>query len=467
MAKKTVAKKNNAALPEKPSADVLGKHIGCVYSGLGGAVLASGFAIQNPDLLVADYGKMLAEDDAVSPGLEFLAYSVVSRLGEYRHENDEITQYVKLCLERIHGTLHRAIRDALSYSIAFGYSVTEFTLTQEDGRWLLSSLSPYWPEGCKFKVGKKEDNSIDVLSIEQNTDGTTVDIPRYKAIVLRHGSSISPYGKSRLKLCHRWWRIKEHAARWFAIALEKYTLPLLLGKTESPDEMEEALENLAAKSSLVVSPADSVETLDRGAGTAAFEAAIAFLNRSIYRSMFLPPLLIEGEAGGSYSLGRVHYGIFSDACTWMAAELAEELVEQLWRPLIVWNFGEQNSYGVIPLVDNRTPDERSAMASVFASAISSGVLFPEEDGEWMREQLGFPKASGETGPGFRVNLLPSRLGRESKGKEEGGVELDGKLEPTGTPHKKTDGGGDAGKTSEPRDARGTDNPAPGPEGLPA
>jgi phage gp29-like protein len=132
----------------------------------------------------------------------------------------------------------------------------------------------------------------------------------------------------------------------------------------------------------------------------------------IYRCLFLPSLMGSGEQGGSYSLGQVHFEMFQTAVAWQARVMAENELEQLWRPLIEWNFGVQESYGTLPLVDITTPEEKKAMAETFLNCVNTGFVDPASDADWMREQLGFPSIEDAGGEGRWPGRLPPNLPKD-------------------------------------------------------
>lgn len=113
-------------------------------------------------------------------------------------------------------------------------------------------------------------------------------------------------------------------------------------------------------------------------------------DKMMYRAMFLPSLLGGGENGGSYSLGQVHYELFSATAAALAEDYIDTELEQLWRPIIEWNFGEQENYGSFMVKDETPISEKLAMSSMLLNLAQAGVIFPDSDREWIRETLGLP-----------------------------------------------------------------------------
>ncbi len=349
---------------------------------------------RNPDVRMFRYREML-DDETIATGMEFLTYTVVSKIGSYSHPDQRIKDLVDESREKIRGTLEESRRAVLENGLAFGFGVSEFSLTAEDGAWFLSSMQAYDPATLEFLFERQEDNSVGIKTVRQKIGGKELDIPAAKCLIFRHGSGTTPYGKSRLRRCWRWHAFKRAIPKFWAVALERFGMPALVGKSEDPEQMSKILENAYSKAHFAISPGDSIEALVGNSGNNAmgngYEQAIEFCNRMLYRGMFLPSLLEGGEGGGSYSLGQIHWRMFVDACLWLARELAEAELEQVWRPIIDWNFGPQEDYGKLDVSDAGTPEEREILSKIFLNGVNAGYLFPDEgDAGWMRELLGLP-----------------------------------------------------------------------------
>lgn len=352
--------------------------------------------VRNSQLLQGEFAKMLDGDESISTGMEYLCYSVVKRLGEFKHENTAIVDFQRQCVNTLEGTMADIMREILMYALGYGYSVAETTLVAQDARWLLRYLPVLDPLTCTFVMRRDPSTQRpEITMVKQQTAAGDVEIPRHKCVIYSYGTSRTPYGRPRLSMCYRWYAFKKATLRFWAIALEKFGMPTIVGKGGDAEAMLDAIQNIYAKSSIVIGPDDSLDYLEKMAFTSQeYESAIAFCNKMMYRAMFLPALLESGEKGGSYSLGKVHLQMYEDSCKWLAKEVSEVLIEQLWRPLILVNFGPQESYGEFPISNNFSSDEQEIMSRIFLNATNSGIFVPEDDlvaTQWARERLGFPR----------------------------------------------------------------------------
>lgn len=356
--------------------------------------------IYNNDAMLEKYHEMAELDETVGTGLEFLCFNVVKKMQSFTHEDKRIQALVDLCINNIKGTVEEMRKSVLMSALTYGFGVGEFSLFPVESQWVLSALQVYDARYLSFIMKRQPNNSIDIQYVRQNgffqnMGGHEIDIPADKCWVHRFDAITNPYGKSRLKRCWKWYAFKKVIPKLWAVALERYGMPALVGKTSDTDAMMDMLSNLYSNAYAAIPAEDDIQVLEKPNGTGlgeAYERAAAFCNKMIYRSLFLPSLLEAGEKGGSYSLGQVHWDMFDDACLWLAKELAESEIEQLWRPIITWNLGEQRDYGDIAVVNTQSPENQKIMSEIFANGVNCGMLYPDEgDAEWMREKMHFPK----------------------------------------------------------------------------
>lgn len=81
--------------------------------------------IQNPSTVsVETFKRMVDTDDTIGSGVDFLTTCLAARIGEYSHESDEITDWVRRAFEQIQGGVFDAWKDMMSASWV-GFSVQE------------------------------------------------------------------------------------------------------------------------------------------------------------------------------------------------------------------------------------------------------------------------------------------------------------------------------------------------------
>lgn len=352
--------------------------------------------ITNSDNFRTYYQKMISDDETIGTGLEYLTGRIISRIGEYSHEDERIKELVDRSIENIRGTITEARRLILRDSFAYGFGVGEFTVKSRNGQWLLSSIQTLDPVNLEFRMKKFDDNSFGVGSvIQKGSVGGDIEIPTEKCIIKTYGDTSTPYGKSLLRRCYRWWSLKNAIPKLWAIGLERFGMPILHGKAsdnKTKKELNTALENLASRSYITTDKDSEIQAIFAPSSTISqgYKLAEELCDKMIYRAIFLPSLLGAGESGGSYSLGQVHFDLFNATAASLAEDYIDVEIEQLWRPLIEWNFGAQENYGEFMMNDTMTSAEKASISNMLLSLANAGIVDPESDRRWIRELLELP-----------------------------------------------------------------------------
>lgn len=374
------------------------KSVGYGYSSIISQLLTSlDQPVRNTDQFRHFYKQMIEEDETIGTGLEYLAGRIVSKIGEFSHADERIKDLVDRCIESVRGTMTEIRKEILRSSFAFGYGVAEFTIRNEKGLWLLSSMPVYDPTSLSFKMAKFPDNSYGIGAVMQRSGtGQDIEIPARKCLIKTHGNGNTPYGQPLLRRCYRWWAFKRAVPKLWAVALERYGMPLLHGTADSEkagEKLSEALANINSKAYIVTGEKSKVEAVSSVGGdiSSGYMLADELCDKKIYRAMFLPSLLGSGENGGSYSLGQVHLELFNATAVALAEEYIDCELEQLWRPLIEWNFGPQEDYGEFAVTDSISAEEKKTLSEMLLNLANAGVIDPDSDREWMREALGLPE----------------------------------------------------------------------------
>ncbi len=385
-------------------------------------------AIANPDgLKISEYEKMLDTDETVGQGFDFLVLGVLIKLGEYSHENEKIKEFINKQFETMHGNLLLACQEILS-AIWAGFSVTEINYALSAGKVTLDSLSTYHPASIYFNVddkGKMMEKGIKQFLIT----GANVDIPTNKCIIYTHNKRFGNlYGKSAFKRTYKNWVLKDPTLKMWARALDRFGTPLVValvpdGQIRDPDSPEQKIDqidyvirllsDLQSQTALAMKTtgedkADVKALSGGGAGVGeAFNAAVTYFNKMIYRGLLIPSLIGDEGSSGSYSLGIKHFDTFQAVLDSIYDNLTEVLLEQLVRILIEYNFGPQDNYGSFPQ-KNLSEEDKKIMSEIFGQMVDKGVLEPtvQADFDYMRTSLGIPERA------ISSNLTASQIYKE-------------------------------------------------------
>ena len=106
------------------------------------------------------------------------------------------------------------------------------------------------------------------------------------------------------------------------------------------------------------------------------------------RGLLIPSLLFESGDVGSYALGSEHMELYQQGINAILLNLTETILEQLIRPLIVWNFGAQESWGFFNIKESKT--EVASWSSILLNMLQTGVIDRNnlDDLNFVRSRIG-------------------------------------------------------------------------------
>ena len=351
----------------------------------------------NPDgINIETYEKMVKTDETVVSGLEFIILAVISRLGKYTHENQDIEDFVNYNLETMEGTIYQTAAEILS-ALWAGFSVTEIVwdFDRKMQRVLIGALETLHPDSITFSVGTLYNgppemrNRITHIWQWLHTPWQA-DLPRNKVILYSHRKEFGNfYGTSVLKPAYKNWFIKDQMLKAWAHCMERYATPIAIGTVDEPNAMimddqgnsmtnREFMEKLLGQlqsGSAIAKGKDSDITLHqvgRNLGQD-FNDMIIYLNKMIYRAMLLPYLVADAGQAGSYALGQTHFDLFTIYLEFLLSDLVSVLIQQLVRPLLEINFGPMGDYGTWQ-VESFKEDDKQTFSNMVTALVQSGFI---------------------------------------------------------------------------------------------
>lgn len=387
MAKK---KRTNAPPTKQYAKSQMAQNI--AYSPFGKAV----FDWDTEKLSPSTCREMRERDETVASGLEFLTYNVLNSIGSFTHENSDIQDFVNNNISSITGGLKSVLRDALMDGITFGYHVSEILWKIDNGKAKISDFVSLKPENITFVTNNSATKITYIMQTPLN--GNPIKIPADKCFIYSHNLSSNPYGESAFKRIYRPYKFKESIVRFWAIALEKFGMPIVVGKSMDSEGLLDSLKSMYSAAGIAISPEDEVSILEsnRPIGEV-FERATLWADKMIYRGLLLPQLLVTTGSSGSYALGQVHLSMFLTAVKWIAKELTDAFIDSAVKKMIDYNFGVQENYGQFEISTQPSSQERQQLANMFYNLVNAGVLDPVADGKMIRNMLKLPKEVNKNG----------------------------------------------------------------------
>ncbi len=358
--------------------------------------------ISNPDNLGFDtYQRMVETDETVSSALEFIEMTVFSHLGAYKHPKARITKFVRDCLNSMERSLSRVVSGIVS-CIWVGHSNLEIVLEERGGRVWLKDLCDIYPARLEYQLHADGPQKGYLKSLTQEPHLKPIEMD--KILHVTHlGRWDNPYGLSRLKAVYQDWFIKNSVRISWPQTLDRYGGPLALGKTPSPNAIEEngrtraenfldALENLQTSSAFILAPQEELDFVEvKRAFGGDFEACENHYSRMIQRGLLMPSLLFDNGSVGSFAMSQTQFDVFRLASKLMVEDVDRALIRQVVRPVVWLNFGEQSDYGEF---ETRvlSAEELERWSKIFFSMCNARVFRPDqsEDFLWMRDKFGAP-----------------------------------------------------------------------------
>ena len=356
------------------------------YATTYGAILQDIGQIYNLTGFDYDTIAQMLKDETIMAGLEFFSSNVLNYIGDYNNDDENIKQFVEDNLENLDISLgiilDRMIRDMKAY----GFAVSEMVWELKKGKLVLKKLLPLPPGLLSMRLENGE-----VVGIIEQTTHRMIEIPAEKCFIFRNDNS-QLFGRSDFERLYRAWKFKSVMFKFWAIAMERYAAPVLVGHTDGDTEdVATKLASLWSNGVVAIGNDEKIDLLEPSRNVAStFENAIEYANMLLYRGLLLPQLLAGSKDVGSYALGKVHFDLFMTAVKKTARKIAEEMIDQVVSKILDYNFSGVRDYGDFLMSEQPSSDEREKLANVVLQLVNAGFLDPTEDNEWVRSMLSFP-----------------------------------------------------------------------------
>ena len=261
-------------------------------------------------------------------------------------------------------------------------------------------------------------------------------IPKSK--VVHHINSVglafgSPYGKTSVRTAHLAWQMKVFFQKQMGIAGKRQASPFIwatapfnqnkvrvekpndeggFGKYRQPfstpdqpspyaqdmnpvEALSAILANRQEDDSIVTGPETmgyKLQAISANMDLNKYLAVLNWLDVQIFRAFLLPSLVMTDGSAGSRSLGDKHFQVVDRIAEEEAQVFSQSVVDQLIRPAIAMNFGEQDNYGHFAQRPQNI-EERERLSNIFVSLASSGFMKPYDpiDGAYVRSTLHLPE----------------------------------------------------------------------------
>lgn len=370
---------------------------------------------------IALYTDMARRDPVTRFCIELVFLYCYSLIGEYTHPRSRVEKDIRKAISNCKGSWSIALKNIMT-AAWYGYSWTEVATDDlSNGRKTLKRLRTLNPSRYNF-MGTEE-GITKVQYVGQRS--ALVELDYNTGIHIVCGGDISfdeHHGSGRLEASYAYWDLHQLLAVVIAVASQRQATPILVRKTETGT----GVDLLDANGSPIVDPTTGLRvTIPKGvdavrqlaelgsAGVTAIDLDddLYSIDQKIsgdfllnvvqmceqYRMMacLVPNSLITSTRSGvgDSGLSDRHMEIFETINAGLVTYVCEEIVDQLIRPLIDYNFEQQPDYGYFPI--NRSDPSAATIAQIVNDAIARGS-FSKNDIEVankLREKLGISELS--------------------------------------------------------------------------
>lgn len=335
-------------------------------------------------LRLAEYERAMTTDETIGAGIEFLKLAILASMGPYWHPNPKVIDFVNENFARMKGSYKAALGELAISAIWAGFGVSETVYKPEAGKVWIDFIANYNPRTLTMYVnqhGQLTQGEVPAFNVAFRTGiwqdrlgGAPVQLPLQRCCLVSHNKRYNNYyGESAIKRIYKNWRLKEAVLEMWNVALDRYGTPVVYmvvpqgltgNQIQDPsapggvraetfaDASEGAIGNIHTGTGLVVTnPTADPNQIKLGTLTTgnnfggAFEEAIRYYNKMMFRGLLIPALLLnENERGnlGSGGATAIHFEVFKMVLTELYQEIIEPFVEQVLGPLIRINFGDPN-----------------------------------------------------------------------------------------------------------------------------
>lgn len=233
----------------------------------------------------------------------------------------------------------------------------------------------------------------------------------------------NPYGRSLLRRAYKWYVLKDAVLKMLAVALDRKGTPLTVVYADPnttlldgaqydpnlpPHQQKKMRADVAARAAFenihndttIILPGKKggiydLDFVSQDSNSQAFIDTINLCNKSLMRSLLIPPLVFnDGDGTGSYSLGQEHSETFDGIMDGMNEGVKQCLIHQLVKEVIAYNFPEsawkKDGFGDFAKRDF-TSSEKEKIMELYDRGINNGVIDSSDlkDLNQMRDTIGF------------------------------------------------------------------------------
>jgi hypothetical protein len=337
---------------------------------------------QNVDMAVPQridinaFLSMLATNPVAAAANSMVTLRLLNEIGEYHHEDPAIVDFINYQFDQMEGSMAMMWND-MAVAGPIGWSSMERAIREPvGGEWLLESVAliPHRNHVFRGRLGRIE--SV----LYTSDDGKQTEIPYSQVIHTVNRREVAamtntyPYGIGNCSLAIAAWKTWVKAIEAWSLASTRQATPILVGKEDAQsraaildangqplkdsegrvvtitgtDRLYREMSNVDKNGGIIVHGLQGdVNAIQSQADGRIFGDFLHYLDKLISKAFLVPyTLLEEGSAAlGNAGLASTQLRNMEEAMRKLAQQMQSEVMHKIIKPLIIWNLGEQESYG--------------------------------------------------------------------------------------------------------------------------
>jgi len=295
------------------------------------------------------------------------------------------------------GSFNNNLLDLLTF-LDYGFVVAEQNYEFIDNSIILKNIKIRAPHS--FKIMPDEFGNLTDESLIQQTDEGDIALPIDKMVLYSYRKEFDNwFGKPDTIDIYRSWFIKDILIKMQSIYLEKYGTPSIIVKYEGKklserNKLMKMFQKFRSASVGVIPKDVEYEIIEAvNGGGLAFKQAIQYHDNAISKGILMPNEMGFNQSdSGSNAKSRTQFDVFLWTVQSIRDTFEEAVVnEQIIRPLINYNWGEQDEYPKFKF-NPVTEKDKVSLFDIWVKALDAGaVLATEEDEEFIRKTVEFPE----------------------------------------------------------------------------
>lgn len=376
---------------------------------------------------IRDYYQAYCSDPVINASVELKKLRIVNNLGEYTHSDRQIQEWVRGNFDNMNGAFSNVVAQ-MAEAFYYGYSIGEIVYKIENNQWKLKEINVLDPKRVKL-----EGTRNGIVYVLYNNGGSEDRIEYSKCLHILNANSPQnyPWGMAQAQLAMPLYKAKCVCLSDMVVAAKNQATGLLLGYADSnhtvvlldhnglpiknPDGSEivvsanealiNQLQSVENNSVVVTSKDNQIQWVPMPADSGLFNFVINYLDDKLALAFGLPQLIFrEGSSSlGNNGISSNMIGILDSQINALVIMLRDQLIENVVRPLLQFNFGMKKDFGSFAIGDTSDPATKSMRVTNILSAVGSGILpatdldvqnrirldcgLPETDEKKQQEQL--------------------------------------------------------------------------------